>query len=85
MQGPSKAEQKYKAGEFAPCSGVYAVRHKGHRQEHLVTLFKGESFPACTQCGEEVHFVLAKSATRISEDDDFHTPPPSKDAKRQRH
>src|SRR5258708_37540510 len=85
MQGPTKAVQTYKAGDFAPCSGVYTVRHNGHRRDHLFTLFKGEGLPACAQCGEGGPFMLAEPGTRISEDDDFHTAAAPGAAKRQRH
>lgn len=71
MQGPSKAEQIFKAGDEAPESGVYTVIHAVHRPNHAATIFKGERFPSCVQCGAEVRFVLARPAASISEDFDF--------------
>lgn len=75
MQGASQAEQVYKPGDEVPESGVYTVRHHLHRENHSATIFKGERFPGCLHCGTEVRFVLARRATRILEDADFHAGP----------
>ena len=71
MQGTSQAEQVFKPGDSAPESGVYTVRHRQHRENHSATVFKGERFPGCAQCGDEVRFVLSRRAARILEDTDF--------------
>lgn len=71
MQGASKAEQTFRAGEVAPESGVYKVLHQRHRESHLATLFQGERFPPCAHCGEGVKFVLLRPARLIREDLDF--------------
>lgn len=71
MQGASKAEQAFKAGEHAPESGVYTVVHADHRRAHAATIFKGERFPLCGKCGDKVRFVLYRPAALISEDLDF--------------
>jgi hypothetical protein len=71
MQGASKAEQVFKAGEVAPVSGVYTVVHESHRQNHLATLFQGERFPACARCQGKVRFILSRMARLVSEDNDF--------------
>ena len=75
MHGASKAEQAFQAGEEVPESGVYAVTHDHHRQKHFATVFKGDRFPACAQCGTAVRFVLSRSARLISEDTDFQQAP----------
>lgn len=72
MQGASKAEQAFKAGDHAPESGVYTVVHADHRRAHAATIFKGERFPVCGKCGDKVRFVLYRPAALISEDLDFH-------------
>jgi hypothetical protein len=71
MQGTSQAEQLFKPGEEAPESGVYTVRHQRHRVNHSATVFRGERFPACSQCGTAVRFALTRRAARILEDSDF--------------
>src|SRR5690348_13465694 len=52
MQGASRAEKIFRPGEVAPESGVYKVMHQRHRESHFATLFQGERFPSCVQCGE---------------------------------
>jgi len=71
MQGASKAEQSFKAGDEVPESGVYTVIHEHHRPSHSATIFKGERFPVCAQCGPKVRFMLVRPAALISEDSDF--------------
>jgi hypothetical protein len=71
MQGASKAERNFKAGDEVPESGLYTVIHEGHRHSHAATIFKGERFPACAHCGPQVRFVLVRPAALISEDSDF--------------
>jgi len=78
MQGTSQAEQVFKSGDEAPESGVYTVRHHIHRENHSVTVFKGERFPVCRNCGPEVRFVLFRPAARILEDSDFQQGPSDK-------
>ncbi|HKD78355.1 MAG TPA: hypothetical protein VKH81_01610 [Candidatus Angelobacter sp.] len=80
MQSASRAEEIYKSGEDVPESGAYTVIHDRHRPNHVATIFKGERFPACAQCGSLVRFVLVRGATPISEDSDFQQPPRLSDA-----
>lgn len=65
------AEHDFRPGENAPEAGVYLVVHAGHRPEHHVTLFRGDQFPPCGRCGEEVRFRLVRAAGAIAEDQDF--------------
>ena len=71
MQGASKAEQVFQPGQTVPESGVYTVLHRHHREKHSATIFKGDRFPRCARCGNEVRFMLARSAALITEDADF--------------
>jgi len=71
MQGASRAEQIFKSGDDVPESGVYTVIHDRHRPNHPATIFRGEHFPACAQCGTQVQFMLLRPAALISEDPDF--------------
>ncbi len=65
------AKQDYKPSDKVPVSGVYTVRHDGHREEHEATLLEGETFPACACCQESVRFILRHRAIGIYEDADF--------------
>jgi len=74
MQGASRAEQVFRAGDEVPESGVYTVLHHLHRESHVATILKKERFPVCAQCAGQVRFVLVRSATPISDDSDFQHP-----------
>lgn len=65
------AKQDYKPSDRVPVSGVYQVRHDGHREEHEATLLAGEMFPACSGCQDKVRFVLKHRAVGIREGTDF--------------
>jgi hypothetical protein len=71
MQQAQQVRDKFRPGDKAPESGVYNVFHHEHRAEHCVTLFLGEVFPRCTQCGDKVRFQLLRGAASIHEDDNF--------------
>ncbi len=47
-----------KPGDEAPCTGVYAVTHHGHRSPHEVSALKGEPMPPCRHCGQHVRYRL---------------------------
>ena len=64
-------EQAYKAGQKVPKSGVYVVRHDGHRPDHEATMLGGVRFPECAVCGADVRFHLFKAASVIESDPDF--------------
>lgn len=69
------AEQVYKPCEMVSISGVYLVVHQVHRVSHEATLFQGEKFPPCAQCGEQVRFRLVSVASPIAQDSDFKVKP----------
>jgi len=71
MQGPSRAKQTFRSGDDVQESGVYTVIHDRHRPNHAATIFRGERFPTCAQCGTKVQFMLIRPAVLISEDPDF--------------
>jgi hypothetical protein len=51
-------EPIFRTGMLIPSSGIYQVVHSAHRLPHEVTLLKGETFPKCQKCHEEVTFHL---------------------------
>ena len=46
----------FQPGWRVPASGVYRVHHFQHRQSHLVSIHRGETFPECVTCKHLVRF-----------------------------
>lgn len=57
----------YKTGQIVPESGIYRVVHAGHRLPHEVTLLRGESFPRCAKCADQVEFEALSVAPSLTE------------------
>ena len=70
-QQRAEVESRWQPGEVVPCSGVYRVRHKEHRDEHDGILLNGQVFPACTICGDQVRFQLLQAANPIEQQPAF--------------
>jgi hypothetical protein len=51
----------FSTGELIEESGIYRVCHSAHRLPHEVTLLKGEKFPKCQKCADEVKFELVRA------------------------
>jgi hypothetical protein len=58
------ARPVFKTGATVPESGIYRVFHSAHRLPHEVTLFRGNFFPRCSKCQDEVVFELLHAAPR---------------------
>ena len=65
------AEGRFRPGDAVPCSGVYRITHTEHREEHDGILLKGQAFPRCTVCGEQVRFALLQASNPIEQQPDF--------------
>lgn len=52
---------RFKTGTVIPASGIYRVIHSAHRLPHEVTLLKGETFPKCQKCADDVTFKLLRA------------------------
>jgi len=50
--------KQFLTGQAIPTSGVYYVFHPAHRLIRLVRLLKGDTFPRCSQCADQVSFEL---------------------------
>jgi hypothetical protein len=61
----------FRVGEPIPQSGIYRVFHAEHRNSHDVVLVRGEAFPRCSACGDNVHFELLEAAPQIDADENF--------------
>ena len=66
-----RSRASFSVGQHIPKSGVYEVRHAGHRNAHEVTLLAGELFPRCNVCGADVSFSLLESAPALDAQSGF--------------
>lgn len=56
----------FRAGDSAPCSGVFKVIHSLHHAEpHYVIALYRDTFPPCVECTDEVRFELAIAAVYV--------------------
>src|SRR3569623_1634821 len=53
---PEIGKEMFKTGQNVPESGIYRVVHAEHRLPHEVTLLRGEAFPRCAKCADQVEF-----------------------------
>lgn len=65
------SSQFFVVGDAILTTGVYQVFHGPHRLTHEVTLRKGETFPRCAICKDDVHFKLVHAASEIAHDPSF--------------
>jgi hypothetical protein len=59
-------QKTYKSADSIPESGIYRVIHAQHRLPHEVTLIKGQAFPPCARCHDEVRFELMRELPSLS-------------------
>lgn len=64
----------YRPGQMVPISGVYTVVHEGHRGEHEVLAIRGDEFPFCRICTNEVRFYVAQIVPYVTHDFDLAGP-----------
>lgn len=68
-----EGECPYEPGDLVELSGIYAICHADGTRVSVV-LIRGNVFPQCDCCGDEVRYRLARSAPYIFDDSDFSTP-----------
>ncbi|HWF06758.1 MAG TPA: hypothetical protein VHA06_23920 [Candidatus Angelobacter sp.] len=62
----------FQAGQTVPESGIYQViHHEEHRPSHEAVMHRGDPFPSCDQCHEQVRFQVLHIAPYIFDDEDF--------------
>ena len=66
----------YKPGQIVPISGLYTAIHEGHRSSHEVVAIRGEEFPQCRLCKDEVRFCITKGVPHMMHDFDLTGPEP---------
>jgi len=75
MMTPHKDRpQFYRPGQAVPVSGIYIAVHYQHRAQHEVVAIRGEEFPPCRVCKEEVRFYVARSVPHMTHDFDLTGP-----------
>ena len=75
MMTPHKSQsQFYKPGETVPVSGIYTAVHDEHRARHEIVAIRGEEFPPCRVCKDEVRFYIARSVPHMTHDFDLTGP-----------
>ena len=57
--------KRFRPGENAPASGVYAAYHLAHAAAHHITVLYAEPFPRCRSCGDGVKFELVLPALYV--------------------
>ena len=62
----------FKPGQTVPESGIYEVIHEAdHRQAHDAVMIRGNDFPNCEICDQQVRFRIVRTAPYIFQDKDF--------------
>jgi len=75
MTFPDKSDrQAYKPGQTVPATGIYSAVHGPHRPEHDVVAIRGEEFPPCRICKEEVRFYISSQVPHMMHDFDLAGP-----------
>jgi hypothetical protein len=69
-----QAKRDYRPGETAPATGIYSITHRDHRPAHTAVLIKGEDFPHCRTCKDQVRFCMKYQAEHVRHDWDFAGP-----------
>lgn len=55
-------------------SGIYTAVHELHRQPHEVVAIRGEEFPPCRVCKDQVRFYIARPIPHMTHDFDLTGP-----------
>jgi hypothetical protein len=72
--GEDREGRVYKPGDTVPTSGIYTALHVEHRGSHSVVAIRGEQFPLCRRCGENVRFRVARLLPHMTHDFDLAGP-----------
>jgi hypothetical protein len=64
----------YKSGQMVPISGIYTVIHLDHRAPHEALAIRGDVFPFCRVCKNQVRFQIAQVVPHVTHDFDLAGP-----------
>ena len=56
---PSWADKQFRPGDIVPAETPFHAHHVGHGRDQLIEPDKGDEFPTCEQCGDQVRYTLA--------------------------
>ncbi len=59
---------------MVPISGIYNVIHVAHRTAHEVLAIRGDEFPSCRICKNDVRFSVTQVIPHITHDFDLAGP-----------
>jgi hypothetical protein len=75
MKVPEGSDQQtHMPGQIVPASGIYTAIHDLHRPDHEVVAIRGEEFPPCRICKDEVRFHIARTIPHMTHDFDLTGP-----------
>jgi hypothetical protein len=74
MTSPEENQQAHKPGDTVPVSGIYTAVHREHRSAHEVVAIRGEQFPQCRLCKDEVRFYVTRLVPHMMHDFDLTGP-----------
>jgi len=60
----TKVGDVFKIGQICPISGIYRLQNcaLASKKQHKIPLTKGEKFPPCRNCKEEISWEFVRSA-----------------------
>ncbi len=64
-------DELFQPGDAVSTAGVYQLLHYRHRLPHEAIILQGQSFPACSECGNNLRFRLVRAALPIEDDRNF--------------
>ena len=68
------SRRTYQPGQIVPTSGIYTAVHLAHRSPHEVVAIRGEEFPSCRACRDEVRFQITHLVPHMTHDFDLTGP-----------
>jgi hypothetical protein len=71
-----RENRAYTPGEIVPISGIYTAVHRDHREAHQVVAIRGEEFPPCRLCNNDVRFHVSRVLPHMTHDFDLTGPMP---------
>ncbi len=63
---------RFLTGQAIPTNGIYYVFHPAHRLIRSVRLLKGDTFPRCSQCADQVSFELQAPFLTVDANGEIH-------------
>ena len=65
--------RQFRPGDEVPDTGIYEAHHADGEEPSSNVHLRGEMFPACPDCAQQVRYFLVRKAPYIFSDEDFQT------------